>query len=126
MATFLTSMATETEAEPMSPNPYGYGLTLCLNDDQCEALGITTPLAGKATQAERLTKRIGEVGGERGRRIGVRPVKDQRCVGGRLGLRGRDRLPWVEQLQIHRRGNARVVKPRLTRPHRVLIAPVKR
>ena len=45
MATFLTSMATETETEPMSPNPYGYGLILCLNDDQCEALGITTPLS---------------------------------------------------------------------------------
>jgi hypothetical protein len=26
-------------------NPYGYGLRLRLNDDQCEALGITTPPA---------------------------------------------------------------------------------
>jgi hypothetical protein len=28
-----------------SPNPYGYGLSINLSDDQCEALGIKTPLA---------------------------------------------------------------------------------
>lgn len=31
-----------------APNPYGYGLRLSLNDDQCEALGIKTPLAAGA------------------------------------------------------------------------------
>jgi hypothetical protein len=34
-------------ASPQSyePNPYGDGLRIRLNDDQCEALGITTPPA---------------------------------------------------------------------------------
>lgn len=50
MATFLTSMKTDdTAPEPMPSNPYGYGLSICLNDDQCEALGITTPPAAGST-----------------------------------------------------------------------------
>lgn len=33
----------ESEEVKASDNPYGYGLRIRLNDDQCEALGITTP-----------------------------------------------------------------------------------
>jgi hypothetical protein len=28
----------------MPANPYGYGLCICLDDDQCEALGFKAPL----------------------------------------------------------------------------------
>jgi hypothetical protein len=36
----------KTDAEQSyAPNPYGDGLRIRLNDDQCEALGITTPPA---------------------------------------------------------------------------------
>lgn len=42
----MVSMKTEESyPESYEPNPYGCGLTLYLNDDQCEALGIKTPLA---------------------------------------------------------------------------------
>ena len=42
----LVSMKTEdSSVEAYEPNPYGYGLRIRLNDDQCEALGITTPPA---------------------------------------------------------------------------------
>ena len=42
----LVSMKTEDSyCEPCEPNPYGYGLRIRLNDDQCEALGIKTPPA---------------------------------------------------------------------------------
>ena len=42
----LVSMKTDDSyCEPCEPNPYGYGLRIRLNDDQCEALGITTPPA---------------------------------------------------------------------------------
>lgn len=41
----LVSMKTDDNGmDACAPNPYGYGLTLCLNDDQCEALGIKAPL----------------------------------------------------------------------------------
>ena len=42
----LTSMKTSEEndaPEAVRSNPYGYGLEIRLNEDQCEALGITTP-----------------------------------------------------------------------------------
>lgn len=42
----MVSMKTDdTGCAPCEPNPYGYGLRIRLNDDQCEALGITTPPA---------------------------------------------------------------------------------
>lgn len=42
----MVSMKTdETQVEAYEANPYGYGLRIRLNDDQCEALGITTPPA---------------------------------------------------------------------------------
>ena len=44
----MTSMAipgSEMPYETSEPNPYGYGLKLCLDDKQCAALGITTPPA---------------------------------------------------------------------------------
>ncbi len=42
----LVSMKTDDGmGEPVAPSPYGYGLCLHLNDDQCEALGIKQPLA---------------------------------------------------------------------------------
>jgi hypothetical protein len=42
----LVSMKTnESSCEAIEPNPYSYGLRICLNDDQCEALGIKTPPA---------------------------------------------------------------------------------
>lgn len=45
----LVSMKTDdTGCEPCSPNPYGYGLCIRLNEDQCEALGIKTPPAAGA------------------------------------------------------------------------------
>lgn len=31
------------------PSPYGYGLCIHLNDDQCEALGFKAPLAAGST-----------------------------------------------------------------------------
>lgn len=38
----LVSMKTDDSGcEPCAPNPYGWGMSLRLNDDQCEALGIT-------------------------------------------------------------------------------------
>lgn len=41
----LVSMKSDESSEmEYKPNPYGYGLTLHLNDDQCEALGIKEPL----------------------------------------------------------------------------------
>jgi hypothetical protein len=41
----LINMKTSEDGanEAITPNPYGYGLELRLNEDQCEALGITTP-----------------------------------------------------------------------------------
>lgn len=40
----LVSMKCESKNEgSLSNNEYGYGLRIRLNDDQCEALGITTP-----------------------------------------------------------------------------------
>jgi hypothetical protein len=45
----LVSMKTDDScAVDCSPNPYGYGLRLRLNDDQCEALGIKAALAAGA------------------------------------------------------------------------------
>ena len=46
----LVSMKTDEGmgCEPMAPSPYGYGLCIHLNDDQCEALGIKQPLAAGA------------------------------------------------------------------------------
>lgn len=46
----LVSMKTDDSGctADCSPNPYGYGLRLRLNDDQCEALGIKSPLAAGA------------------------------------------------------------------------------
>ena len=46
----LVSMKTDEGAgmEAPEPSPYGYGLCLHLNDDQCEALGIKQPLAAGA------------------------------------------------------------------------------
>lgn len=41
----LVSMKTESGCCAPSVDSYGYGLCLDLNDDQCEALGITKPLA---------------------------------------------------------------------------------
>jgi hypothetical protein len=39
-------MKTDTAVpQAYEPNPYGDGLRIQLNDDQCEALGITTPPA---------------------------------------------------------------------------------
>lgn len=40
----LVSMKSDESGMEYKPNPYGYGLTLHLNDDQCEALGIKEPL----------------------------------------------------------------------------------
>ncbi|CAB5162313.1 hypothetical protein UFOVP152_19 [uncultured Caudovirales phage] len=42
----LVSMATEADDYPevSSPSKYGYGLMLRLDEDQCEALGITEAL----------------------------------------------------------------------------------
>lgn len=41
----MVSMKTDTSdcCAPCSPNPYGYGLTISLDEEQCEALGIKTP-----------------------------------------------------------------------------------
>lgn len=41
----LISMKTDESSECCAPssNGYGYGLRIRLNEDQCEALGITTP-----------------------------------------------------------------------------------
>jgi hypothetical protein len=42
----LISMKTSEDndvPEEIRSNPYGYGLEIRLNEDQCEALGITTP-----------------------------------------------------------------------------------
>lgn len=45
----LVSMKTDDSGmADCAPNPYGYGLCLRLNDDQCEALGIKAPLAAGA------------------------------------------------------------------------------
>lgn len=46
----LVSMKTDDSGcmADCTPNPYGYGLCLRLNDDQCEALGIKAPLAAGA------------------------------------------------------------------------------
>lgn len=45
----LVSMKTgDGMAEMPEPSPYGYGLCIHLNDDQCEALGITQPLQAGA------------------------------------------------------------------------------
>jgi hypothetical protein len=42
----LVSMKTDSAGlQTYEPNPYGDGLRIRLNDDQCEALGITTPPA---------------------------------------------------------------------------------
>lgn len=41
----MVSMKTDDSSDcySSSPNPYGYGLSIRLNDDQVEALGIKTP-----------------------------------------------------------------------------------
>lgn len=42
----LVSMKTPEDSSgsrEIKANPYGYGLEIRLNEDQCEALGITTP-----------------------------------------------------------------------------------
>ena len=42
----LVSMKTSEDndaPEAVRSNPYGYGLEIRLNEDQCDALGITTP-----------------------------------------------------------------------------------
>lgn len=45
----LVSMKTDGGmSETVAESPYGYGLCLHLNDDQCEALGIKQPLAAGA------------------------------------------------------------------------------
>lgn len=41
----LVSMKTEAEMPEPSSSPYGYGTEIRLNEDQCQALGITTPMA---------------------------------------------------------------------------------
>ena len=38
----MTSMATGDDAPTNSP--YGYGLSICLNGEQCEALGVLGPI----------------------------------------------------------------------------------
>lgn len=40
----MISMKTDDSMVMPADNPYGWGLTLHLNDDQCEALGIKQPL----------------------------------------------------------------------------------
>ena len=48
----LVSMKVDTEqCAPCPPDAYGYGLRICLNDDQCEALGVLGPIkAGTVVQ----------------------------------------------------------------------------
>ena len=48
----LVSMKVEMQdCAPCPPDAYGYGLRICLNDDQCEALGIKGPIkAGTVVQ----------------------------------------------------------------------------
>ena len=41
----LVSMKTEGESPEISRSEYGYGTEIRLNEDQCQALGITTPMA---------------------------------------------------------------------------------
>ena len=51
----LVSMKTDDDGccTSIEPNPYGYGLRIRLNDDQCEALGIKTPpAAGTVVQIQ--------------------------------------------------------------------------
>lgn len=53
----LTSMATPEPDYLCCPesNKYGYGLTLYINEEQCEALGITKPLrAGQVVRIDAL------------------------------------------------------------------------
>lgn len=46
----LVSMKTDESSDCCAPsNTYGYGLCIRLNEEQCEALGITTPPAAGAT-----------------------------------------------------------------------------
>lgn len=40
----MASMKSEDSEIDYKPNPYGYGLTVHLNDDQCESLGVSEPL----------------------------------------------------------------------------------
>ena len=71
----LVSMKTDDGmAEAMAPSPYGYGLCLHLNDDQCEALGIKQPLAAGAVvmlmaraYVKEATARAEEDGDDKGR-----------------------------------------------------------
>lgn len=52
----LVSMKVDTEeCKPCPTEAYGYGLRICLNDDQCEALGIKGPIsAGTVMQVQAL------------------------------------------------------------------------
>lgn len=44
----MVSMETDESFDSPQSGKYGYGLTLHLNDDQCEALGIKQPLRAGA------------------------------------------------------------------------------
>lgn len=45
----MISMQCDDSTDCCKPNPYGYGLLIHLNDDQCEALGIKEPLRAGTT-----------------------------------------------------------------------------
>jgi hypothetical protein len=52
----MISMKTDEGPEACGTNPYGYGLSIRLNEDQCEALGITQPpAAGSKVQIRAIT-----------------------------------------------------------------------
>lgn len=45
----------DADCMPCPPSAYPYGLRICLNDDQCEALGIKGPIsAGTQLQVQAL------------------------------------------------------------------------
>ena len=57
----MVSMKVDDDSDQIEykPNPYGHGLELYLNDDQCEALGITEPLrAGSVVTIKAMAKVI--------------------------------------------------------------------